>query len=308
MSVVPTTTAVALPMLATGLPPGQTGMVGYKILDAQQDRIVNMLSGRSDTMTGREWQAAPTLFEMSSVACYAVGAHRHRDSPLSDAVLRGTTYVSAVTVEDRFVEAARLLAQPGKALIYVYVSALDSAAHAHGWQSDQWLSTLEALDETLERFASRLTSGHGAIVTADHGIVDVPSSGHVLFDATSTLVAGVRHVGGEPRCLQLYLSGQATPMDRVELAIRWKRVEGDRAWVATREEAVEAGWFGHDVRADVLSRIGDVIVAAGEPLAYYDGRASNTTPRKMIGQHGSMTQDELVVPLIRFGDFATTAV
>ena len=43
---------------------------------------------------------------------------------------------------------------------------------------------------------SRLGPRHGALLTADHGVVDVPSSGHVLFDTAPELVEGVAHIGG----------------------------------------------------------------------------------------------------------------
>jgi hypothetical protein len=108
---------------------------------------------------------------------------------------------------------------------------------------------------------------------------------------------GVRHVAGEPRCLQLHLeAGESAD----EHAGRWRAHEGARAWVATRSEAIEAGWFG-EVAPEVLPRIGDVLVAARKRVAYYadpDDRG-----RKMIGQHGSLSPDELNIPLLRFGAF-----
>jgi len=86
------------------------------------------------------------------------------------------------------------------------------------------------------------------------------------------------------------------------LAAAWRRVEGERAWIFTRDEAVEAGIFGR-VAPEVRARIGDVIVAARRVVAYYDSRDTNTGARSMIGQHGSLTDEELRVPLIRAGAF-----
>ena len=70
--------------------------------------------------------------------------------------------------------------------------------------------------------------------------------------------SGVRHVAGEPRCLQLHLESD---VDAEDVAERWRENEGPRAWVGTREQAIEAGWFG-PVDAEVLDRIGQVLVAA----------------------------------------------
>ena len=106
------------------------------------------------------------------------------------------------------------------------------------------------------------------------------------------------HVAGEPRCLQLHLQAGESADDHAE---RWRLSEGSRAWVATRAEAIEAGWFG-EVAPEVLPRIGEVLVAARRRIAYYadpDDRG-----RRMIGQHGSLSPDELIIPLLRFGAFA----
>ena len=89
-----------------------------------------------------------------------------------------------------------------------------------------------------------------------------------------------------------------------DLAERWREVEGDRAWIATRSEAVDAGWFGPVVHPDVLPRIGDVLVAARKRIAYYDSRDPQRSGQNMVGQHGSLTPEETRVPLLRFGAFA----
>ena len=74
-------------------------------------------------------------------------------------------------------------------------------------------------------------------------------------------------------------------------------------WVS-RQEAVDAGLFGSTVDSEVLPRIGDVLVAARSRVAYYDDRVTDTSPRRMIGQHGSLTDEESTVPLVRLGSFA----
>ena len=84
---------------------------------------------------------------------------------------------------------------------------------------------------------------------------------------------------------------------------RWQEAEGARSWVLTRDEAIAAGLFG-DVDPAVRPRIGDVLVAARAGVAYYDDREPDKKPQRMIGQHGSMTDQERTVPLVRLGAFA----
>ncbi|MGL1617799.1 hypothetical protein ACSTHL_23315, partial [Vibrio parahaemolyticus] len=73
--------------------------------------------------------------------------------------------------------------------------------------------------------------------------------------------------------------------------------------VLTRDEAVTEGLFG-PVAPEVRGRIGDVLVAARGRFAYYDDRESDKRPQRMVGQHGSLTDEERTVPLLRLGAFA----
>ncbi|KQV07999.1 hypothetical protein ASC63_12610 [Leifsonia sp. Root112D2] len=302
----PTTTAAALATLCTGVTPGKHGLVGYRVFDAAHDRTVNQLNGWDDRLDPARWQRYPTIFEQSSaqgIPSYAIAQARHSDSGFTRAVLRGAQYVPANRISDRFAAARAILDRGGKALIYLYVHELDVAAHAHGWQSDAWLAQLETLDSEMSTLGAGLRAGESALVTADHGVLDVPREAQILFDTVPELVAGVRHVAGDPRCLHLHLEPGGTSGDADSLAERWRDIEGDRAWVATRSEAVAAGWFGAEVDAEVLPRIGDVMVAARRRVTYYDSRETNTASRDMIGQHGSFSDEETRVPLIRLGGY-----
>jgi predicted AlkP superfamily pyrophosphatase or phosphodiesterase len=297
-SVFPSTTAAALATLTTGELPGQHGLVGYSVLDAANDRVVNQLTGWDDDAMTADWQRAPTLFQAADstgLGSIAIGPARYAESGFTRAVLRGAEYRAGASIAERLARAHEALAGP-PALIYVYVPELDTASHAHGLESPNWLAALEELDAAVGRFAPGLAPSHGLLVTADHGVIDVPHAAQIVV--APELLNGVRHVAGEPRCLQLHLEVGESADAHAE---RWRMSEGSRAWIATRAEAIEAGWFGQ-VAPEVLPRIGDVLVAARKRVAYYadpDDRG-----RKMIGQHGSLSPDELNIPLLRFGAFA----
>lgn len=306
-TVFPSTTAAAIATFATGRPPGEHGLVGYRVLDAEHDRLVNQLSGWDDGMRPETWQRVPTLFETmreAGIASYAVGAARYSDSGFTHAVLRGAEYRPAASVADRFAEAERLVSTGEPALVYLYVPELDQAAHAYGWQSDRWLTHIETLDAELADFERRMPRGTGLLVTADHGVIDVPEHRHVFIDAQPELLDGVRHVGGEPRCLSLYFEPELPEAGRSVVVDRWRAAEGQRSWVLSRQEAIDAGLYGSIVDDAVRSRIGDIVVAARAGIAYYDRREVNRQAEAMIGQHGSLSDEETRVPLIRGGVFS----
>ena len=71
-----------------------------------------------------------------------------------------------------------------------------------------------------------------------------------------------------------------------------------------RDEAIDAGLYGPIVADEVRDRIGDVLIAARAGVAYYDRREPNRQAELMIGQHGSLSDEEVRVPLIRGGAYA----
>ena len=306
-TVLPSTTAAALASFTTGRMPGEHGLVGYKVLDASHDRLVNQLNGWDAGMMPETWQRSETLFESATadgVPTFAIGAARYADSGYTRAVLRGAEFRAAASVPDRFAMAQSVLEQHPGALVYLYVPELDQAAHAHGWESDRWLGLLEQLDAEVAAFERRMPRGTGLLVTADHGVVDVPAHRHVFVDARPDLLDGIRHVGGEPRFLSLYAEPGLDEAARAQLVEDWRSAEGHRAWVLGRDEAIESGLYGPTVADEVRSRIGDVLIAARSGIAYYDRREPNRQAELMVGQHGSLTDEETRVPLIRAGAYA----
>ena len=302
----PTTTASALATLTTGTFPGEHGLVGYTALDTANDRVVNQLNGWDDRLDPATWQRSTTVFERATdagIPTFAVGVERYRNSGFTKAVLRGAEYRSAVSIADRLDCARQLLDAAEKAIVYVYVPELDQAGHSFGWQSPEWTDRLETLDVAVASFSRFMGRGEAMILTADHGVLDVAQHNQVLFDTDPSLIDGIRHIAGEPRCLQLHFEPDASLEHRANVLDRWRRSEGERAHVVTRDEAIAEEWFGPAVHPDVVPRIGDVLVAARKGIAYYDSRAASQSGRQMVGQHGSLSPDETVVPFLRFGAF-----
>ena len=299
----PTTTASALATLTTGTRPGQHGLVGYTVLDTVNDRLLKQLSGWDTALDPAIWQPVPTVFERAvsqGLAAVAIGPERYRDTGFSRGVLRGAEYLSGSTITDRVDAAAAWLASGATGVAYVYVPELDMAGHAHGWESGEWTATLENVDAAVRALSGALGPRDGLIVTADHGVLDIPEHGHIHVDSTPELLDGVRFLAGEPRCVQVHFEADASDAVRQKTIEAWRAAEGHRAWIATRDEAIDAGWFG-DVRDPVRPRIGDLLVAARKAVAYYDSRTIRPNAHGMIGQHGSWSPAELQIPLLRFG-------
>jgi hypothetical protein len=309
----PSTTAASLASLGTGLAPGQHGLVGYDVLDPAQDKVVNMLGNWDAGVDPQLWQPFPTVFERASdhVAVTTVSLPQFGGSPMTQAALRGGSFVSGTTSHARTAAAAEVMADAESALMYFYVNDLDKAGHRYGAQSPQWEHQLEELDATVKRLDATLPAGTTVLVTADHGMLDVPESQRIDYSADPALVDGVRHTAGEPRMVHLYLEDDGTKggdgdAARERLLAAWRARFGERIWAFTREEAMAAGLFG-TVRPEVTGRVGDVMVAARDALAFYDTRRVRPTAMEVVGQHGSLTKAEREVPLLAFQASGKTA-
>jgi hypothetical protein len=77
----------------------------------------------------------------------------------------------------------------------------------------------------------------------------------------------------------------------------WRETRRDKAWVASRDQAIAAGWIGQRVSEPVRPRIGDIVAAARGSAAVLR-RTVEPVESALIGQHGSLTRAEQIVPLL----------
>jgi hypothetical protein len=291
----PSTTPTGLATVGTGAAPGAHGLLGFFVNVPGTSRVLNHTDWGDDPDPYR-WQPLPTQFQRAAEAGVAVrvlSRPEYAGSGLTRAVYRGAAYGSAPD-PDLLAELmlAALAADP-PALVYGYHPDLDKAGHRWGLASDRWRTAASDVDRLLTRLVAGLPPDAALVVTADHGQLDVPAEARVDLDADARLRAGVRVVAGEPRVRYLHTDPGAT----ADVLAAWRGVLGAAAWVATREEAVAAGWFGPVAPAH-LGRIGDVVVACTGRHAVLAGGSEPAEVSQLVAYHGSWTAAEMIVPLL----------
>jgi predicted AlkP superfamily pyrophosphatase or phosphodiesterase len=299
----PSTTVASLASFATGLRAGGHGLVGYQVLDRQTDTNINLLTGISGVAEARKWQAHETVSEKAaakSIPCYFVGPAEYEGSGFTNATMREAIYVPAKSIEDRVVAAQKILRGKESALVYLYVPELDQRAHAFGSKSAEWIEKLEDLDLAIRQLTKALPANVGVLVTADHGIVDVPTERHIYVDEFP--LEGLISVGGDPRVLFLYFDQSQEVSPRQQIIEGLQAFVGKRAIVASRNQVVEAGWYG-PVSEEAISRMPEIFLIAHGETALYHRDFAKPKSLKMIGQHGAISDDELFVPLLKFGAY-----
>ncbi|MHA4814129.1 alkaline phosphatase family protein [Streptomyces aculeolatus] len=293
----PATTATSLASVGTGLPPGAHGLPGYTVRDPATGELMNQLRWHPWT-SPRAWQPYPTVFQLAhdaGVHTAQVSSPAFETTPLTTIALSGGTFHGRLSGEERMDLAAEQLAAADRTLVYTYYSEVDGNGHRHGVDSDAWRGQLGYADRLARRLAEQLPPRAVLYVTADHGMVDIPFTEDARYDVDEDweLRAGVRLLGGEGRARHVYTA----PGAAADVLTVWREVLGERAWVASREEAVELGWFGPKVDERVRDRLGDVIAATADDIAIV---ATRREPKEsaLAGMHGSLTPAEQLVPLL----------
>jgi len=293
---VPSTTSTSLTSLGTGLMPGAHGLVGFTTRIPGTGDLLNALLWDGD-VDPVEWQPHPTAFaslQASGVRVTVVNKREFNGSGLTIAAHRGAEYVGVDRVGERIaaVVAASASARRQPTLTYVYDGDLDWTGHRWGVASSQWLQQLAMIDHEAEQLREALPANRRLVVIADHGMVDVPPHARLDISGDDDLRAGVALVGGEARFRHLYCTGGAVP----DVLAAWRERLGGRAEVLTRAEAIGKGWFG-PVDPAVLPRIGDVVVACRDDFAVLSTE-SFPYESKLIGMHGSLTPEEMLIPVL----------
>jgi hypothetical protein len=290
----PSTTPVSLATLATGLPPGSHGILGFVTAVPGEDRTLNHVQWADDPDPDT-WQARRTVFEQADdagVAVTAVGPYVYAGSGLTRAVYRGAAYPGAVGHGDLAAQIVDALEAAPRSLVYGYLAELDLTGHVRGIDSAAWRVQLALIDRVVEQVVDGLPDDAALLVTADHRMLDVPADTRLDLDDRPDLADGVRLLAGEPRARYVHTE----PGAAADVLARWREELGSRAWVAGREEAVASGIFG-PVDEGLAARIGDVVALARGTWALTASRR-DPGPSRLAAYHGSLTQTELAIPLL----------
>jgi hypothetical protein len=296
----PSSTAISLASLGTGLPPGGHGLLGTSmrltdevVIDALQWTEHGTKVDLRESFPPESVQPAATVFERAAAAgtgVTVVSQARFENSGLTRAVLRGGDYVGAHAFGDLAAGVLTALAGPGRQLVYGYHADLDAMGHVYGPGSLPWRLQLTQVDRLVETIATRLPGDALLAVTGDHGMVTMDHT--VDADTHPDLRAGVRTLSGEPRARHAH----AEPGAAADVLATWQGVLGDGAWTVSREQAIDEGWFG-PVAPRFTDRIGDVVAAARGTSGVIRSKSEPFLSR-LVGQHGSLTPAERLVPLL----------
>ncbi len=287
-TVAPTTTSTALSSIATGLTPGEHGLIGYRMLLGGE--VLNVLrwavngDDRRRSYPPADVQRFPAFL---GHPVPVVSPFELCGTAFSDAHLRGSVPVGWRATSSLPVEVRRLLVE-GQRFVYAYYGSIDKIAHERGF-GEYYEAELRAADRLVADVLESLPDGSALVITADHGQVEV---GDRIVAPSADLLALCSAQSGEGRFRWFHARRGAS----AELLSAAADEFGSNGWVMSRDDMIADGWFGATVPPAVAQRLGDVAAVACEPVSYYD--PADTGPFELVCRHGSLTSAEVYVPLL----------
>lgn len=286
-TVAPTTTATALSSIATGLTPGEHGLVGYRMLmKGEVINVLRWLAAGGDRRRSLPPGDVQPFTPFMGVTVPVVSPAELEGSAFTEAHLRGSRPVGYRAPSAIAVEVRRQLAA-GERFVYAYYGSIDKTAHERGF-GDFYEAELHMADRLVGDVVDALPPGAALLVTADHGQVEV---GDRIITPDRALLSSVTLQSGEGRFRWWHTNGSPDTLAKEAFD-----AYGDVAWVATKEQVLDEGWFGPVVAPPVAARLGDVALVAHQPVSFHE--PADSGPFELICRHGSLTGAEVFVPLL----------
>ena len=287
-TVAPSTTASALASITVGVPPGEHGVVGYRI--ATNGTILNVL--RWATPSGDARKAVPPrdfqpIEPFLGLRPPAVTKAEFARSGFTLAHLRDARW-HPWRMPSTLVAEVSMLARAGEPFVYAYYDGLDKVAHEYGL-GPHYEAELGFVDRLVADLLGVLPEGVALLVTADHGHVH---TGEEVVDLADPVRELASHMSGEARFRWLH----ARDGHDARLLERAAECHGDVAWVVGIDQVIAEGWFGPVVSSESAKRLGDVAVVSKSRVSFDD--PADSGPIRLIGRHGGLTEAEMLVPLL----------
>jgi predicted AlkP superfamily pyrophosphatase or phosphodiesterase len=318
----PSTTAVHMTTMHTGLPVGETGVYEWFYYEPVVDRIIAPLMFSFAGEKGRDGMAAAgvdpraiyphqTLYQrlkQHQVKSYLFENRDYAPSPYGDVVEVGSQLVPFKTFPEALTNLIDAInAETGKAYFFVYFDAIDSMGHIYGPSSRQFDAEVDTFLVMMERLWHSAMSGKLdntlLLMTADHGQTEVsPDTTIYLNQQAPSILPFVKTnrqgtpliPAGSARDMFLYINEEHLLEAHDLLSAQLK----DHAEVYYVRDLIDQGFFGPSKPSPTfMSRIADLVILPyqnGTVWWYEKGKYS----QNFYGHHGGLTRNEMETVLL----------
>ncbi|MDI3472120.1 MAG: hypothetical protein PWQ20_498 [Thermotogaceae bacterium] len=314
-SVFPTTTASALTSLNTGLTPLQHGMIGYILFLKEFGLLANMIElapvGMERDLLLKsglnpvKFISGPTVHELlkeNGVGSFTVTASIFKNTGFNRMHTSGSNVRTYQSFSDLFSTIRKTLKtnKDEKFLLIAYWGLADTLAHRKGPLSEEYESEIFWMlkmfeDEVLSKVPPSIFKKTLFMITGDHGQKPTSWEDEIWLISNDEFCSKLSiPPTGEQRMMYLFVK------NRSEFRNFFEDRYGDYAMLIDSIDAIKMGLFGlGKPHPNLLDRIGDFVLLTKSGYSFnyrYTGQE-----KSLKGRHGSLSEDELFVPLILAG-------
>lgn len=313
-SVVPSTTATALTTLWTGRSPAEHGVVGYELWLKEYSVVGNMILHAPITFENDAGSLAkagfnPELFLNLPTLGTHLAAHgirsyalQHRSiirSGLSQMFLKDVEVHGYLTPTELWVNLRHLVESnpTTRQYFWVYTGQIDHYSHYYHPDDERVVAEFGEFSwafekNFLERLSPALRRHTLILLTADHGMLATQKSSRYDLRNHPGLIRLMPILPtGEHRLMYLF----TRPGKAGEIRAYYDKTWPGQFIFLDPSEVVAKGLYGPgSPHPRLFDRLGDLIAAARDEA--YIWWADKENP--LIGQHGGLSSDEMIVPLL----------
>lgn len=278
------TTVAATTSVLSGLQPCEHAWLGwdnyYPAVDKNVEVFTNCIQGTKEQAADYNVAWTLTPYENVITKIKKTGADAYLVAPFADKNL--------INFREICYSVKKLCEKPAKKYVYAYWNQPDGLLHRHGSDSDIVKEALAEMESEVEKLSEELEDAL-IIVTADHGHID--NDIKVLQDYPEIIDCLERLPSLEPRALNFFVKEDKEEFFKKE----FNRLFGDKFMLITMKEALERKLFGDkEYHKEIPGMLGNYLaIATGDWTLYF-------TDERWLSMHGSLTEEEMLIPLIVF--------
>ncbi len=283
-SVFLSTTTAATTSVLSGLQPCEHGWLGWDCYYPSIDKNVTVFLNQ-EQLTDKpaaDYNVAWTVTPYENIVnrLNNAGKKAYLIAPFTDPGL--------ASIDDICRKIRLRCQEEGSKYIYAYWNQPDGLLHRNGGGTRIVLDAMAHMEEVVSELAGELEDTL-FIITADHGHIDTES---VMFrDYPQLCECLERWPSLEPRALNFFVKEEKKEF----FVSEFNRLFGDRFILMPMEEVIERKLMGTGTpHKEFRGMLGDYLAIATSDLSIY------FTEERWLSMHGSLTEDEMLIPLIVF--------
>jgi len=313
----PSTTTTALSSANTGLFPEQHGIIGHTMHLKKLGVIASLISfspvaeRQKGTLLAagiepRNLINGSTIYEdlrEDGIESAVLTKDAYRSSGLTRMIHTGAEIMTYNLASDMIVQLRKLIEYRKHRFIFAYWDAIDSAAHTYGAGEEEVLVEARSFfyilqTELFKKLDREIAKKVSFFMTGDHGHITVRKSSRIIANEYPEFVNNIQIMPtGDMRASFIKIKTDGDTKIR-EFFAKFK----GKFDLIPSDRAVADGLFGRGkMTEEVREVLGDYLVLSKQSHAFiYKYRREEID---LIGYHGGLHQDEMLVPMI-FGRFS----